>query len=164
MFKFENVVAENVRIANIHIRLIDHHKADMRKNCEAILCGSCSQLATPRTHSDNGSARANAALSCIARLPSTTQCLFNQQTWQPSAAAAANSQGLGHTRTPAAPVRKNRKAILGGCCSQPATPRTHSDPGSAQFPQYVCLYGFSGFGERTTKSDSTSSFRDTSSK
>jgi len=43
----ENAVAENVRIADINIRLIDYHKADMRKNCEAILCGRCIQLAMP---------------------------------------------------------------------------------------------------------------------
>ena len=46
------------------------------------------------------------------------------------AAAAHNQQRLGLTRTLAALVRKNRKAILGGGCTQPAMLRTHSNPDS----------------------------------
>ena len=95
VFKFENVVAENVRIADIHIRLIDYHKTDMRKNCEAILCGGCIQLATTRTQ------KTMAAHSCerIAK--------------QFFAVAASNQQCLGHKRTPAAPCARIALAILG---------------------------------------------------
>ena len=63
VFKFENAVAENVRIADINIRLIDYHKTDLRKNCEAILCSSCIQPAMTRTNSDNGSASAQESQS-----------------------------------------------------------------------------------------------------
>lgn len=125
VFKFENVVAENVRIADINIRLIDYHKTDItlllaalvRKNCTFSYPCECS----PKLH-------------CEVAI---------------------------HL---AMPLQPTNLATFGGRCIQLAMPRTHSDPGSAQLTQYACLYGFSGFGERTTKSDSTSSFKSTSSK
>ena len=44
VFKFENVVAENVRIADIRIRLIDYHKAGLHPT-EALFfyCSYCTE-------------------------------------------------------------------------------------------------------------------------
>ena len=74
--------------------------------------GRCIQLATTRTQ------KTMAAHSCerIAK--------------QFFAAAASNQQRSEPNRTTAALVRKNRKAILGGGCIQPAMLRSHKDPGS----------------------------------
>ena len=80
----KNIVAENVRIADIRIRLIDYHKADMRKNCIFPHPCECS----PKLH-------------CEVAI---------------------------HLAMPLQPANQ---ATFGGRCSQPATSRTHSDPGSA---------------------------------
>ena len=128
MFKFENVVAENVRITDIHIRLIDYHKADItlllaalvRKNCEAILGGGCIQPATTRTHKDPGSTlrknrKAILGGGCIQPATLRPQSDNGSARAQESpkrflAAAAANSQRLGHTRPPAALSSHNMSA------------------------------------------------------
>ncbi len=124
VFKFENVVAENVRIADIRIRLIDYHKADTRKNCEAILCGRCSQLARTRTHSDNGSTLRKHRPSdswrcCIQPAMLRSHSDNGSISWHNmSACTVSPGSGRGQRsrirQAPSSPHRRNRSRIFQG--------------------------------------------------